>query len=351
MRFGGKGRAGSGSWMGGEELVMWQGWRHGCCTCHSLGAAAAQHPSCTCLLPARGHQLCPSPLTPSLLALPLLALTCCLQEVTGKTFNPLMEAPEEVKAMNGGKSELFMQIRGSKFVRYQECKVQELPDEVSGFAGHCRGCCCRPAGGVVSWLVLPLLLAGRWVPGCGRWCLPLELSGAWWCYHGSGFCALLYALQAGCHQSLGHSCSAAACAGPACSASIILPSRFPLCCPSLLPRPACLQVPQGSTPRTIVVHLRGTLTRHLKAGDSVTLSGIFLPEPYTGHRALMRASLLNATYVEAMTVRQNKQSYQELVLSEEQRAAIEAMTEEGDIYSRLANSIAPGGCRPCERPG
>lgn len=28
-------------------------------------------------------------------------------------------------------------------------------------------------------------------------------------------------------------------------------------------------------------------------------------------------------------------------LSEEQRAAIEAMTEEGDIYSRLANSIAP----------
>ena len=28
-------------------------------------------------------------------------------------------------------------------------------------------------------------------------------------------------------------------------------------------------------------------------------------------------------------------------LSEEQRAAIEAMTEEGDIYSRLATSIAP----------
>ena len=28
-------------------------------------------------------------------------------------------------------------------------------------------------------------------------------------------------------------------------------------------------------------------------------------------------------------------------LSEEQRAAIEAMTEEGDIYGRLASSIAP----------
>ena len=33
---------------------------------------------------------------------------------------------------------------------------------------------------------------------------------------------------------------------------------------------------------------------------------------------------------------------QDMSLSEEQRAQIEALTEEGDIYSRLANSIAPG---------
>lgn len=32
-------------------------------------------------------------------------------QVTGKSFNPLLEAPEEVKKMNGGKSELFMQVR------------------------------------------------------------------------------------------------------------------------------------------------------------------------------------------------------------------------------------------------
>lgn len=59
-----------------------------------------------------------------------------------------------------------------------------------------------------------------------------------------------------------------------------------------------VQVPQGSTPRTLMVHLRGSLTRSLKAGDSVTLSGIFLPEPYTGARAMLRASLLTATYME-----------------------------------------------------
>lgn len=109
------------------------------------------------------------------------------------------------------------------------------------------------------------------------------------------------------------------------------------------------EVPQGSTPRTLMVHLRGSLTRSLKAGDSVTLSGIFLPEPYTGQRAMLKASLLTATYMEVMAVVQNKQSYQDMALSEGQRAAIESMTEEGDIYSRLANSIAPGAGRRAAR--
>ena len=46
------------------------------------------------------------------------------------------------------------------------------------------------------------------------------------------------------------------------------------------------EVPPGSTPRCISVHLRGDITRSLKAGDSVTLGGVFLPEPFTGWRAL-----------------------------------------------------------------
>lgn len=121
-----------------------------------------------------------------------------IPQVTGKTFTPLAEAPAAVKAMNGGKSELHLQTRGSKFVRYQECKVQELPEEV----------------------------------------------------------------------------------------------------------------PQGSTPRTLTVQLRDALTRRVKAGDAVTVSGIFLPEPYAGPRSAMRATLLTATYVQAMAVTQNKQSYQ-----------------------------------------
>lgn len=44
---------------------------------------------------------------------------------------------------------------------------------------------------------------------------------------------------------------------------------------------ALLQVPQGATPRSMVVHLLGALTRTVKPGDAVTLSGVFLPEPFT----------------------------------------------------------------------
>jgi len=46
------------------------------------------------------------------------------------------------------------------------------------------------------------------------------------------------------------------------------------------------EVPQGSTPRTLSVHLRGDICRTLKPGDEVELAGIFLPEPFTGYRAM-----------------------------------------------------------------
>lgn len=76
-----------------------------------------------------------------------------------------------------------------------------------------------------------------------------------------------------------------------------------------------MQVPQGTTPRSIVVHLRGALTRTCKPGDAVSISGVFLPEPYTGYRA-MKAGLLTSTYLDAMGVVQLKQSYQEHAMDE-----------------------------------
>ena len=61
------------------------------------------------------------------------------------------------------------------------------------------------------------------------------------------------------------------------------------------------QVPQGATPRNLTVHLRGALTRTAKPGDAVTVAGVFLPEPFTGFRA-MRAGLLTSVYLQARSV-------------------------------------------------
>lgn len=50
--------------------------------------------------------------------------------------------------------------------------------------------------------------------------------------------------------------------------------------------------------------------RQVAPGDVVELSGIFLPIPYTGFRAL-RAGLVADTYLEAMSVTHFKKKYEE----------------------------------------
>ncbi|KAJ9507934.1 hypothetical protein QJQ45_021173 [Haematococcus lacustris] len=100
------------------------------------------------------------------------------------------------------------------------------------------------------------------------------------------------------------------------------------------------EVPEGATPRTLSVHLRGEICRSAKPGDEVLLSGIFLPEPYTGFRA-MRAGLLTSTYIEVMEIKQIKTSYAQHVLSVEGAARLATLNDEGNVYNRLSSSIAP----------
>lgn len=100
------------------------------------------------------------------------------------------------------------------------------------------------------------------------------------------------------------------------------------------------QVPIGSIPRTISVKLNGEVTRTCNAGDTVTISGIFLPQPYTGFRA-MKAGLLADTFLEASHVAQMRKSYSETYVSEDMRGELESLRLDGDLYNRLARSIAP----------
>ena len=118
------------------------------------------------------------------------------QEVIGKNFMPCVVCPSQECQANNTSGKLYMQTRGSKFVRYQEIKIQELPN----------------------------------------------------------------------------------------------------------------QVPVGHIPRSMTVIARGDLTRKVNAGEVTTISGVFLPTPFTGVRAI-RAGLIADTYLEAMELELEKKSY------------------------------------------
>jgi DNA replication licensing factor MCM7 len=56
------------------------------------------------------------------------------QPVNGKSFMPISECRGEVCRANKSAGKVVMQTRGSKFVKYQELRVQELPEQVP--VGH-----------------------------------------------------------------------------------------------------------------------------------------------------------------------------------------------------------------------
>jgi DNA replication licensing factor MCM7 len=100
------------------------------------------------------------------------------------------------------------------------------------------------------------------------------------------------------------------------------------------------QVPVGHIPRSMTIHLYGTLTRTVNPGDVVNISGIFLPTPYTGFRAI-RAGLLQDTFLEATHVHQLKKQYHAMEITPEIQEKCEELKEDPNLYSRMANSIAP----------
>lgn len=99
------------------------------------------------------------------------------------------------------------------------------------------------------------------------------------------------------------------------------------------------QVPVGHIPRALTVHVNGDLVRLAVPGDVVDISGIFMPSPYTGFRAL-KAGLLTETYLEAQYVRHHKRQYADSVPADA-TAQIARLVDAGNVYQRLAELIAP----------
>lgn len=101
------------------------------------------------------------------------------------------------------------------------------------------------------------------------------------------------------------------------------------------------QVPIGHIPRTLSIHFSGNIVREVTPGDEVDISGIYLPAPMTGFRALKASALLTETYLEAQYVRHHKRQYNSLELDDSARERIMQLNADPNIYERLAKSIAP----------
>ena len=71
------------------------------------------------------------------------------QPVTTKQFTPLIECPSDVCKTNKTKGQLFLSTRASKFLPFQEIKIQEMADQVPvghiprQLAVHCHGALAR----------------------------------------------------------------------------------------------------------------------------------------------------------------------------------------------------------------
>eukprot|EP00842_Homolaphlyctis_polyrhiza_P001607 jgi/Hompol1/2447/HPOL_001523-RA len=100
------------------------------------------------------------------------------------------------------------------------------------------------------------------------------------------------------------------------------------------------QVPIGHIPRYMTVYLTEDQTRTVSPGEMVFISGVVMPIPFTGFRA-MRAGLITDTYLEAHHVEQVKKQYADLNVTPALQHDFEELLKKPNIYRRLAHSIAP----------
>jgi DNA replication licensing factor MCM7 len=101
-------------------------------------------------------------------------------------------------------------------------------------------------------------------------------------------------------------------------------------------------VPMGSVPRSMTVILKGVMTHQLLPGESVTVSGVYLPIKHTGFSKIRRGNQLDMQ-LHAHHIVKHKQ-----VVSSDDVEELQTMEREilsvascGDGYEKLAKSIAP----------
>lgn len=101
-------------------------------------------------------------------------------------------------------------------------------------------------------------------------------------------------------------------------------------------------MPIGHVPRTLKVLAKGEMTRKCAPGDIVTLTGVYLPQPFYGFN---KSHLYSDTYLEAFQIVKDKQNFKETYISPAllERVHDIRSTSETDshLFARLARSICP----------
>lgn len=67
----------------------------------------------------------------------------------------------------------------------------------------------------------------------------------------------------------------------------------------------------------MTVHVKGDLTRSMKPGDHVVITGVYLPQPVMRKGRMFATTLLQTTVLHATAVDQLKESYTEHVVTDE----------------------------------
>lgn len=101
------------------------------------------------------------------------------------------------------------------------------------------------------------------------------------------------------------------------------------------------EVPQGNIPRTLRVYITGDLTRKCGPGDSVTVTGTFMPAPVNNRFGNGTGGSIATTFVQAMKIVRHKKRYDDYSQDASLLDRIKRDQKEKNMYQLLANSIAP----------
>jgi DNA replication licensing factor MCM7 len=94
----------------------------------------------------------------------------------------------------------------------------------------------------------------------------------------------------------------------------------------------------------VKVYAKGINTRKCTPGDIVTITGVYMPSPYTGFQGA-RAGLNHETFIECYKIVKDKQNFKETILTDEMVEKVfdikNSCENDYDLYRRMANSICP----------